>query len=166
MIHEIFARDKLSFETAIGALIFETFILWKYPLHETKLYSLIGHTSKLQKIHTVHTLFMHEGHPCFLQVYLVLHCVHFPYISRHAGNPLYVMLIPTMQYIIAEMFQFSLIRFFKQCFIQKYKKKNFWRIKHRLRNRLLCTISQFCVVKIRFKYLLTKTKFHKKVFFG
>ena len=38
-------------------------------------------------IHTVHTLFMHEAHPCSLQVYLVLHCVHFLWLFLWWASP-------------------------------------------------------------------------------
>ena len=38
------------------------------------------------KVHTVHTLFMHEADPCSLQVYMVFHCVHFLYLRGTSGG--------------------------------------------------------------------------------
>jgi hypothetical protein len=34
-------------------------------------------TTFSDKIHTVHNFFMHEAYPYSLEVYMVLHCVHF-----------------------------------------------------------------------------------------
>ena len=68
-------ENKLHFFPENFALCFKTHSVVKSQC--VLLYGFSIHNKFLNKIHTVYILFMHEAHPCFLQVNMVLHCVHF-----------------------------------------------------------------------------------------